>query len=32
MVNNFGSDLEEENKTFDLTVLLIVIFNLRKFL
>lgn len=32
MVNNFASDLEEENKTFDLTVLLIVIFNLRKFL
>lgn len=32
MVNNFALDLEEENKTFDLTVLLIVIFNLRKFL
>lgn len=32
MVKNFASDLEEENKTFDLTVLLIVIFNLRKFL
>lgn len=32
MVNNFASDLEEENKTFDLTVLLMVIFNLRKFL